>query len=100
MVERYNCDITELRYENENGFLANRGIHGDVKVVLESDYVALEKVLQDLKRGSGEGCWCSLAIGDPRIKNHSDACKRAQAMMFCAGKKLNGGAFFLVDIRP
>jgi hypothetical protein len=36
------------------------------------------EVINKLKRGS---CWCEMAIGNPMVKNHSQGCQQAQALM-------------------
>ncbi len=40
------------------------------------------EIIKMLKRATGKyGCWCEIAIGNPMVKSHSEACERARAFI-------------------
>lgn len=43
------------------------------------DYQAFKNALALVRRG--ETCWCEMAVGNPMVTDHSNACKIARALM-------------------
>lgn len=61
------CGIDTLMSLSQLAFDAGRGPAVDALVALSY-----------MKKGE---CWCGLAIGDPRVHEHSKACRQAQSIV-------------------
>lgn len=48
---------------------------------MEREIERLREALRGLSYSGDGGCWCEVAIGNPMCRDHSDACKRAHAVL-------------------